>query len=106
MSPIALFDTIHEFTVLFQLTFTYAFGFKLKSQFILLFSLFLLLFICPIALFGTIHESYCTIFTNFYIYLQYFQNKFFNFSKINEFQTENCAPQQANSRVIVPFLFC
>ena len=72
MSPTALFDTIHEFTVLFQLTFTYAFGFKLKSQFILLFSLFLLLFIDPITLVSTIHESYCTILRNFYFYLLYF----------------------------------
>ena len=26
-----------------------------------------------IALFGIIHETYCTILANFYIYLQYFQ---------------------------------
>ena len=38
-----------------------AFGFSLKSQLILLFSLFLLLFIDPTALFGTIHRSHCTI---------------------------------------------
>ena len=46
---------------------------KLKSQFILLFSLFLLLFIDPTALFGTIHGSYYTISANFFFYLQYFQ---------------------------------
>ena len=26
----------------------------------------------PIILFGTIHESHCTILANFYLYLQYF----------------------------------
>ena len=41
------------------------FGYKLKSQPILLFSLFLLLFISLTTLFGTIHESYCTISSNF-----------------------------------------
>ena len=49
-----------------------AFDSKLKSQFILLFNLFLLLFIGPIVLFGTIYESHCTISANFYLYLQYF----------------------------------
>ena len=39
---------------------------------ILLFSLFLLLFMGTIALFGTIYELYFTISTNFYLYLQYF----------------------------------
>jgi len=42
---------------------------KLKSQFILLFSFFLLLFMGPIALFGTIYEFHCTISANFYLYL-------------------------------------
>ena len=42
---------------------------KLKSQLILLFSLFLLLFMGPTVLFGTIHEYYCTISVNFYFYL-------------------------------------
>ena len=51
----------------------YVFGFKLKSQLILLFSLFLLLFMSFITLFGTIHRSHCIISTNFYLYLQYFQ---------------------------------
>ena len=35
-----------------------AFGISLKSQFFLLFSLFLLLFMGPIALFGTIYRSH------------------------------------------------
>ena len=48
---------------------------KIKSQLILLFSLFLLLFMGPIALFGTIHEFHYTILVNFYLYLQYFQQK-------------------------------
>ena len=45
------------------------FGSKLKNQFILLFSLFLLLFMDSTVLFGIIHESLCTILVNFYIYL-------------------------------------
>ena len=57
-----------------------AFSLSLKSQFILLFSLFFLL--GPTALFDTIHGSHCTISANFYLYLQYFQQKVFNFSKI------------------------
>ena len=64
-----------------------AFGSKLKGQFILLFSLFLLLFMNPIALFGTIHEFYYTILADFYLYLLYFQQKVFSFNKISEFQT-------------------
>ena len=61
---------------------------KLKSQLILLFNLFLLLFISSIALFGTIYGFHCTISVNFYLYLQYFQQKIFSFSKTNESQTE------------------
>ena len=37
-----------------------------------------------IVFFGTIHESFYTISTNFYLYLQYFQQKVFNFNKINK----------------------
>ena len=55
---------------------------------ILLFKLLLLLFMGSTALFDTIHESYCTISANFYLYLQYFQQKVFYFSKISEFQTD------------------
>ena len=62
-----------------------AFGYQLKSQLILLFSLFMGL----TALFGTIYGSYCTILTNFYLYLQYFQQKVFSFSKINGSQTDS-----------------
>ena len=36
------------------------------------------------ALFSTIHKSYCTISADFYLYLQYFEQKNFNFSKIND----------------------
>ena len=56
------------------------FGSKLKSQLILPFSLFLLLFIGHTAFFGTIHESYYTISVNFYLYLQYFRQKIFSFN--------------------------
>ena len=45
----------------------------LKSQLILLFSLFLLLFISSTTLFGTVHGSHHIISANFYFYLQYFQ---------------------------------
>ena len=40
-----------------------AFGISLKSQFFLLFSLFLLVFIGPIAFFSTIYMFHCTIST-------------------------------------------
>ena len=41
------------------------------------------LFMGLTALFGTIYRFYCTILANFYLYLQYFQQKVFNFSKIS-----------------------
>ena len=41
------------------------------------------------ALFGTIHGSYYTISANFYLYLQYYQQKIFNFSKISGSQTDD-----------------
>jgi len=41
-----------------------------------------------IALFDTIYRSYCTILTKFYLYLQYFQQKIFSFSKISRSQTD------------------
>ena len=76
-----------------------AFGSKLKSQLILLFSLFLLLFMDPTALFGTIHGFYYTISTDFYLYLLYFQQKVFNFNKISEFQTNlTCCGIYASQR--------
>ena len=65
------------------------FGLRWKIKIILLFSLFLLLFMGSIALFGTIHEPHCIISTNFYLYLQYFQQYVFNFSKINGIQTHH-----------------
>ena len=60
---------------------------KLKSQLILLFNLFFLLFMGLIALFGTIHGFHYTILVNFYLYLLYFQQNFFNFIKISGSQT-------------------
>ena len=39
------------------------------------------------ALFGTIYESHYNILVNFYLYLQYFQQKIFNFNKISKSQT-------------------
>ena len=41
----------------------------------------------PTALFDTIHGSHYTILVNFYLYLQYFQQKVFNFNKIGGYQT-------------------
>ena len=40
------------------------------------------------ALFGTIYESYYTISINFCLYLQYFQQKIFNFNTISGSQTD------------------
>ena len=57
-------------------------------QYILLFSLFLLLFISFILLFDIIYKSHCTILANFYLYLQYFQQKVFNFNQISGSQTD------------------
>ena len=57
-------------------------------QLILLFNLFLLLFIGPTTLFGTIHGSHCIISANFYLYLQYFQQKNLSFNKISESQID------------------
>ena len=51
---------------------TVAFGIGLKSQFILLFNLFLLLFMGLSAFFGIIYGFYYTISVNFYFYLLYF----------------------------------
>ena len=42
-----------------------------------------------IALFGIIHGSHCTISVNFYIYLQYFQQKNFSFNKISGSQMDS-----------------
>ena len=39
-------------------------------------------------IFATIYGFYCTISTNIYFYLQYFQQKVFKFSKLSEFQTD------------------
>jgi len=49
------------------------FGLELKIKIISLFSLFLLLFMNPTTLFGTINGLHCTISTNFCHYIQYFQ---------------------------------
>ena len=42
----------------------------------------------PIILFSTIYGAHCTILTNFYFYLQYFQQKVFSFNKISGPQTD------------------
>ena len=52
---------------------TRAFGLGLKIKIISLFNLFLQLFMGSTALFDIIHELHCTMSTNFYLYLQYFQ---------------------------------
>ena len=55
---------------------------KLKSQ------LILLLFMGLTVLFSTIHGFHYTISTNFYFYLQYFQQKVFSFNKISRSQKD------------------
>ena len=58
--------SLHFFVLFIGLMhFSCAFSIGLKNQLLLLFNLFLLLFICPVALFGIIHESYCIIFATF-----------------------------------------
>ena len=42
-----------------------------------------------IALFGPIHGSHCTILVNFYLYIPYFRQKVFSFSKTNRSQTDS-----------------
>ena len=61
--------TLFENSILNWLT-KCVFDSKLKSQLILPFNLFLLLFMGLTTLFSTIHGSYCIISTNFYVYLQ------------------------------------
>ena len=46
--------------------------FSVRLAKIIFANLFLLLFINPTTLFGTIYRSHCTISVNFYLYLQYF----------------------------------
>ena len=53
-----------------------AFGLELKIKIISLFSLFLLLFIGPTALFGTIHGFHCTISLTFTSIYSTFSNNF------------------------------
>ena len=64
------------------------FGKNNFCQLILLYILFLVLFMGLTALFDTIHGPHCTISANFYIYLQYFRQKVFNFNKISRSQTD------------------
>ena len=54
----------------------YAFGSKLKTQFILLFSLFLLLFISHTVLFDIIYGSHYTISINFFFTYHTFSKNF------------------------------
>ena len=42
----------------------------------------------PTTLFDTIHMSHYIISNNFYLYLQYFQQKKSSFSKISRFETD------------------
>ena len=102
MSLIALLVLFTGPIILFQFTIllTKSFQFQLNKlfpkflfdkyyfyQLILLFSLFLLLFMSLTVLFGTIYGYHCIISANFYLYLQYFQQKIFNYSKISRSQT-------------------
>ena len=58
---------------------------KIKIQLILLFSLFLLLFMNPTTLFGTIHISLTVQFQLTFTLYTVLSKKVFNFSKINGF---------------------
>ena len=69
-------------------------------QLILLFSLFLLIFIGSTAFFGTIYESHCTISTNIYLNIQYFQQKVFSFSKISGSQTDSYQKKKDNGQFL------
>ena len=53
------------------------------------------------ALFGTIHGSHYTISANFYLYLQYFQQKVFNFSKISDQTYPKRVTDRNSIRVVV-----
>ena len=66
------------------------FGLQWKIKIISLFNLFLLLFMSPIALFGTIHRLYCTISTNFYLCT--FNNNFSVLKKKSDIQTHLYGP--------------
>ena len=79
-------STIHTFKNYFVTMFLF-FSNKRYPNRPLLFSLFLLLFMDLTALFGTIHKFRYTISTNFYLYLQFLQQKIFNFNKISKSQT-------------------
>ena len=68
MLPLSLRFTHSLFSIILIIKCT--FGSNLKSQLILLFSLFLILFMGSTALVSIIHESYYIIWTtNFYLYL-------------------------------------
>ena len=71
-----------------------------KIKIISLFNLFLLLFMSFTALFDTIYRPHCIISTKFYLYLQYFQNKFFSFNKISGIQTDPYKPHIFKSHLV------
>ena len=54
------------------------------------------------ALFGTIHGSHYIISANFYIYLQYFQQKIFSFSKISRSQTDSQCSKLGSKDDVAP----
>ena len=58
---------------------------------------FLLLFTSFNVLFVTIHKSHYTTSANFYLCLQYFQQKIFSFNKINESQIDPLCEEEENS---------
>ena len=55
-----------------------AFGSKLKTS-LFYYSAYFCYYLWVTVLFGTIYESHCTISVNVYLYLQYFQQKNFQF---------------------------
>ena len=73
LSKIITSDHVLEIIFLISTSFLVRICNRIKIKIILLFSLFLLLFIDLTTHFDISHKPHCTISTNFYIYLQYFQ---------------------------------
>ena len=77
-----------------------AFGSKLKSQFIFA------TIHGPHALFGTIFEYHYTISVNVYLYLRYFQQKIFSFSKISGCQKDAKLSLFLTHLICLKLIFC
>ena len=54
--------------------------------------------------FGTIHKSDCTIFVNFYLYLQYFLSKNFQFQQKKRISNKLMCKKKKGKQVIYLFI--